>query len=93
MAVVVHWGHGTQHHVIAVDVIDISVAVVIHAVVGNLTWIDPHVRLEVRVVVVDSAVDDRDAKVGIARPEVPSVDRSDVSAGLAGIAVDGLARV
>ena len=48
----------------AVDVVNVTVAVVINAVVGGFAGVDPHVGGEVRVFVVNAGVNDGDDDVG-----------------------------
>ena len=66
--------------VIAVDVIDEAVAVVVEPVVGDLVGVHPDVCIEVRVGVVDPGVDHGDDRA-IARDRVPRLRRVDVRIG------------
>ena len=74
--------------VVAVDIVDVAVAVVIQAVAGNLARIDPHVIDQVRMGVIDSGVDDAHHDI-VAGLNVPGLGRVDIGIGytarLAGI--------
>ncbi len=75
--------------VVAVDVVDVAVGVVVSVVARDFTRVGPHVGCEVRVGVVDAAVDDRNDDRGTARLAVPRFWRIDVgvdgTTGLTGV--------
>ena len=83
MAVFVHRVGVVGLEVVAVDVVDEPVAVVVDAVAGDLAGVDPDVVLQVRVQVVDTRVDNRHDDVGTAGGDVPGLGGVDVGVGQA----------
>ena len=62
----------------ATDIIDVAVAIVVDAIIGSLTRVDPDVALEIRVVEVNTRIDNRDAVVWVTCINVPRFRRIDV---------------
>ena len=62
----------------ATDIIDVAVAIVVDAIIGSLTRVDPDVALEIRVVEVNTRIDNRDAVVWVTSINVPRFRRIDV---------------
>ena len=83
VVVVVHRVAVVADEVVAVHIVDVSVLVVVDAIAGNLTRVHPHVRLEVRMVVIDAGVDDGDDRLAAAGGDVPGGRRLDIGACLA----------
>ena len=69
--------------VIAMNVIDVSVIVIIDPVAWNLTRISPHVSGQIRVVIVHAGIDHGDNHIPTADGFIPGFDSTDVGAGLA----------
>ena len=65
--------------VIAVDVVDVTVHVVVDAVARDLTGVDPHVRSQVGMRVIHAGVDDGHDNVGRSGRDVPRLGRINVS--------------
>ena len=75
--------------VVAVDIVDVAVAVIVELVARDLAGVGPQVVAKVRVVHVDALVDHGHHRVGAAGGRVPRLRRVDVGvgrpAGLAGV--------
>ena len=84
--------------VVAVDVVDEAVLVVVEAVAGDLAPVHPQVRLEVEVVEIDAGVEDDDGdgvapgRDGVRRGGRPRLEGVDVGVGHGGRAVDEVAK-
>ena len=89
VAVVVHRVSIVVEEIVAADVIDVAVAVIILAVAGDLARVGPDVGLQVGVVVVDAGVYDGHHRLAGAGGFVPCLGSIDVgiegAAGLTGV--------
>ena len=64
MPLVVHRITVTVVKVVSVNIVDESIAVVVNSITCDLAGIDPHVGLQILVIVVNSRVDNPDNDVG-----------------------------
>ena len=62
----------------AADIIDVAIAIIVDAIIGGFARVDPDVALEIRVVEVNTGVDNRDAVVWVTCVNVPRFRRIDV---------------
>jgi len=82
VTVVVHRIAVVVEEVVAVNVVNVTVAVIVHAIARDLAGIGPYVLREVGVVVVDACIDDRDHNVGRPGLDVPRRGGVDVGIGI-----------
>lgn len=89
MALVVHGVTVAVDEVVAVDIIDIAVVVVVDSVAGDFVGVDPHVVVQIGVVIVDTRIDYGDHSGPAAVRDIPGKRGIDISvcraAGLAEI--------
>ena len=71
VTVTVHWVIVVVGKIPAVNIVYESISVVIFAVTSNFSWVFPDVALEVRVIVVDSGVNDCNDNAGRALGDFP----------------------
>ena len=76
--------------IVAEDIIHKSIIIVIDAVIGNFPRIPPHVGSQIRVIIGNAAIDDRDDHVGAAGGDIPGFWRIDINICCANCPVHGL---
>jgi hypothetical protein len=71
VAVIIERVSAVGNGVNAVDVVDVAISVIIDSVAGDFIGVSPHIRCDVRVVVIDTCIDDESDHIRWTSGDIP----------------------